>query len=98
PRIVLHTRPRAVAETRNLRVFWYPPIGGQDRAMNNHSTAELTPGAQTDTQLTISCVRRVFPGGVVAVDRVDLTVKHGEFVAILGPSGCGKSTLLRMIA
>ena len=33
-----------------------------------------------------------------ALDRIDLTVTEGEFVAIVGPSGCGKSTLLRIIA
>jgi NitT/TauT family transport system ATP-binding protein len=43
-------------------------------------------------------LRRVFDGGVVAIEKVDLSVKSGEFVAILGPSGCGKSTLLRIVA
>ncbi|WP_049792580.1 ABC transporter ATP-binding protein [Polymorphum gilvum] len=35
---------------------------------------------------------------VVAVDRFDLTVAEGEFVALVGPSGCGKTTTLRMLA
>ncbi len=34
----------------------------------------------------------------VAVDRLDLTVESGEFVALLGPSGCGKTTTLLTIA
>ena len=38
------------------------------------------------------------PGGVRAVDDLDLTVADGEFFALLGPSGCGKTTLLRTIA
>ena len=33
-----------------------------------------------------------------ALDRIDLSVREGEFVTIVGPSGCGKSTLLRIIA
>lgn len=32
------------------------------------------------------------------LDKINLTIKDGEFVAILGPSGCGKSTLLNIIA
>ncbi|GII61235.1 sn-glycerol-3-phosphate import ATP-binding protein UgpC [Sphaerisporangium krabiense] len=39
-----------------------------------------------------------FPGGVRAVDGLDLEIAAGEFFALLGPSGCGKTTLLRTIA
>lgn len=33
-----------------------------------------------------------------AVDDINLSIRSGEFFALLGPSGCGKTTTLRMIA
>jgi iron(III) transport system ATP-binding protein len=47
--------------------------------------------------ITITGVSRRF-GSAAAVDNIDLTIRHGEFVTLLGPSGCGKTTTLRMVA
>jgi NitT/TauT family transport system ATP-binding protein len=34
----------------------------------------------------------------LALDRISLSVREGEFLCIVGPSGCGKSTLLNIVA
>ena len=56
-------------------------------------------GSDSDPALvTLRGVGKTFASGVVALDRLDLDVRPGEFVSLLGPSGCGKSTALRLIA
>ncbi|NQW11315.1 MAG: ABC transporter ATP-binding protein [Alphaproteobacteria bacterium] len=52
--------------------------------------------------LNVEAVSRRFArdGGapVVALDRVDLTLREHEILALVGTSGCGKSTLLRILS
>ncbi len=42
-------------------------------------------------------VKKVFPGGVTAVDGISFDVKKGEIFAFLGPNGAGKSTTIKML-
>ncbi len=45
--------------------------------------------------------RFVAPNGgswLTAIERVSMSVRDGEFVAVVGPSGCGKSTILNLVA
>ena len=54
---------------------------------------------ENDCIIELVDLTRVFEDdGMVAVDKVNLKVRKGEFVTFLGPSGCGKTTTLRMIA
>lgn len=64
--------------------------------MSTHPDPAST--ANLESAVDLRHVRRVFAGGVSAVDGIDLDIATGDFVAILGPSGCGKTTLLRIIA
>src|SRR5438445_3288938 len=65
--------------------------------MSTEGAAEAAPSVPPSAGLDLVGLTKVFPGGTVAVDDVNLHVDHGEYVVLLGPSGCGKTTTLRMI-
>jgi ABC-2 type transport system ATP-binding protein len=47
-----------------------------------------------ETILEIEGLTKVYPGGLKALDGVDLTIRRGEIFALLGPNGAGKTTLI----
>jgi spermidine/putrescine transport system ATP-binding protein len=57
--------------------------------MSAHATGD-------DAVVVLDQVVKTF-GSMVAVDRLSLEIRRGEFFSMLGPSGCGKTTTLRMI-
>ena len=62
------------------------------------AAASLSPDTSSIIRLEQVKRRYEMGGGFVdALDRVDLVVKRGEYLAIMGPSGSGKSTLMNII-
>lgn len=41
---------------------------------------------------------KIYPGGSVALEDINIEIKAGEFVFLVGPSGAGKSTFIRLIS
>jgi len=68
----------------------------EDQGSGSGGAAGAAPPTER-SGLDLIGLTKVFPGGTVAVDDVNLHVDHGEYVVLLGPSGCGKTTTLRMI-
>ncbi|HMM40322.1 MAG TPA: ATP-binding cassette domain-containing protein [Thermomicrobiales bacterium] len=55
--------------------------------------------SETAPAIEVVGLTKAFENGrIQALTGADLTVRRGEWVAIVGPSGCGKSTLLHLIA
>jgi NitT/TauT family transport system ATP-binding protein len=62
-----------------------------------HVMAPVADSARPDDVICFDGVVARF-GNLHAMGPTTLSVRRGEFLAIVGPSGCGKSTLLNMVA
>jgi len=74
--------------------------GTQSRGAGN--VVHLRPSAADLPKLRLEDVtlsyRTETDSRLLALDRINLNIRQGEFLCIVGPSGCGKSTLLHLIA
>ena len=104
PRLPLAPPPPAqrtrAAGPRNLTLS-LPPVystPGLSRRPRHPRASPRPSRFARMARVDLEKVTKIYPGGVSAVDAIDLSVGDQEFVVLVGPSGCGKSTTLRMIA
>ena len=51
----------------------------------------------TNTLAEIKNLTKRYPGGVLAIDNINLTLSAGKIIGLLGPNGSGKTTLIKIL-
>jgi ABC-2 type transport system ATP-binding protein len=77
-----------------------PPTATARRNGRAPRAAEAAPAPPDDPRKLVIETRgltKIYPGGVKAVDHLDLAVHQGEIFGLLGPNGAGKTTTAGML-
>jgi predicted ABC-type transport system involved in lysophospholipase L1 biosynthesis ATPase subunit len=75
----------------------YTPFGKAERLQLRSKFSPSQKGNQCSNSSGVSKIHQAGEVQTTALDRIDLEIAAGEYVAITGPSGCGKSTLLSVL-
>ena len=96
PQNVIPPAPRVPYRGVRADVFHGKPVTPVTEFPGRTTTEVVVPKVALDE---ISLSYRTTSGErLLALDKINLEVRPGEFLCIVGPSGCGKSTLLHLIA
>jgi subfamily B ATP-binding cassette protein MsbA len=81
---------RGIAATTRVYEVIDQPVRVRDPKV-----ARTTP--RPHGEITLKDVAYQYPSGPMVLRGIDLTIRHGETIAVVGPNGCGKSTLVSLL-
>ncbi|GAA3422259.1 ABC transporter ATP-binding protein [Streptosporangium vulgare] len=97
-RVVVMTEGRVVEEGPAERVIGSPEAAYTRLLLDSVPRPATGPSPITgDRLLTVRDLRKVYPGGTVAVEGASFTLDRAGTLGLVGASGSGKSTIARMI-
>lgn len=64
---------------------------------NNTSISAISESTTSDLVIRCEQLTKRYPGDILAVDRLNLSVRRGEIFGLLGPNGAGKTTTVGML-
>ncbi len=67
-------------------------------AISKESAAAPQRENARENAIEIHDLKKIYRGGVLALENFDLTIPRGSFFGLLGPNGAGKSTLINVLA
>ncbi len=93
---------RGILTKRDVEVLTHalPRINAyfEQRALDDEETRRRCPmPVDDDVVIRTEQLTKVYPGGLKAVDELDLEVHQGEIFGLLGPNGAGKTTTAGML-
>ena len=69
-------------------------IDRKSRVIQPETSAYL---ARPHSRISFENVTYKYPSGPQVLQGIDLSIRHGETIAVVGPNGCGKSTLISLL-
>ncbi len=68
--------------------------------MNSNSNININSNEHSQATIELAGIKKIYQVGeqqVAALNGINLTIRQGEFAALMGPSGSGKSTLMNIL-
>jgi len=86
-----------MVEERRTRLAVEPPIGKHRGVSTDVVESPVNRRPPSDAIIFTRALRKVYPGGLEAVQSLDIEIRRGEIYGLLGPNGAGKSTTIGML-